>query len=253
MPVIVRDHNGVRLAIIDRPERRNALDPDTFSGLGHAFASAAADPAIRVIIITGSGDQAFCAGMDLKAFAQGHQGPPPTGPGLEVLTESFFPKPVIAAVNGAAVGGGLGIVLACDIVVAASHAIFAIPEVQRGLVGAGVSSRAALRLPPPVVAEMALTGEPIDALRAYELGIVNRIAPAGELLDIATAIAARIAANAPLAVAAAKRIIHDVRPMSAGLDMAAIRAIAVPVIASDDAKEGARAFAEKRPPNFSGR
>lgn len=252
MPVIVNDHDGVRLVVIDRPERRNALDPETFSGIGRAFSAAADDPSIRVVIITGSGDQAFCAGMDLKAFAQGHDGPAATGPGLEVLTESFFPKPVIAAVNGAAVGGGLGIVLACDIVVAAPHAVFAIPEVQRGLVGAGVSSRAALRLPPAIAAEMALTGEPIDAARAHELGIVNRIAPAGELLDVARAIAARIAANAPLAVGAAKRIIHEVRPMSAGLDMAALRAIAAPVIASDDAREGARAFAEKRPPTFTG-
>jgi len=254
--VQVLDRGAIRTITIDRPERRNALDPATSAALGAALLQAAADDAVRVLILTGAGDRAFCAGMDLRAFSEARDGgspTPPSGPGPEVLTERPYPKPVIAAVNGAAVGGGFGLVLGCDVVVAAEHATFATPEVQRGLVGTGVTSRAALRLPPAIALELALTGEPIDAARAAALGIVNHVVPSGTELAAALALAERIAANAPMAVRVAKEIVYEARHLHDAFDLAALRAKAAPVIASDDAKEGARAFAERRPPQFKGR
>jgi enoyl-CoA hydratase len=239
MALIVEDRGAVRIVTLNRPERRNALDPPTMAELGEAFVSAQHDDAIRVIILTGTGDQAFCSGMDLKAFQASAGHVARTGPGAEVFTEQFYPKPIIAAVNGAAVGGGFGFVLACDLVVAADHAVFALPEVQRGLIGAGASSRAATRLPMGVASELALTGEPMSAQRAYELGVVNRVVPAADVLDTALSLANRIAAM--------------VRPAISPELMAELRAKAAPVMKSEDAREGAQAFAEKRTPNFRGR
>jgi enoyl-CoA hydratase len=253
MAVVTADHGAVRVVRIDRPERRNALDPDTFFGLGQAFVDAEADDGVRVIVLTGTGDRAFCSGMDLKAFREGTSGDRPTGPGTEVFAERFFPKPVVGAVNGIAVGGGFGLVLACDLVIAADHATFGLPEVTRGLVGAGATSRAALRLPPAVALELALTGAPIDAARAMQLGLVNSVVQGGLLMDTALATAERIAANGPLAVRVAKELVYDVRHLVDGIDIAALRAKAAPVMASDDAKEGSQAFLERRPPRFTGR
>jgi enoyl-CoA hydratase len=252
MPVAV-DHRGpVRLVTIDRPERANALDPTTFHGLGRAFLDAAGDDDVRVVVLTGAGTKAFCSGMDLKAFRDGATDGA-GGPGPEIFAEQYFPKPIVAAVNGAAVGGGFGLVLACDIVVAAEHAIFGLPEVARGLVGAGATSRAALRLPPAVALELALTGAPLDAARALHLGLVNEVVPASQLLDTALGTAQRIASNGPLAVRVAKEIVYDVRHLIDGIDIAALRTKVEPVMASNDAKEGARAFLEHRPPAFEGR
>jgi enoyl-CoA hydratase len=253
MALIVEDRGAVRVVTLNRPERRNALDPTTMAEIGQAFLTAVHDELIRVVVLTGAGDQAFCSGMDLKAFQEsgGHSAPP--GPGAEVFAEQFYPKPIIAAVNGAAVGGGFGFVLACDLVVAADHAVFALPEVQRGLVGAGASSRAALRMPLAVASELALTGEPISAQRAYELGVVNRVVARAEVLDVAMGLAARVAANGPLGVRVTKHIIAKVRPPIEPTLMREFRAMAAPVMKSEDAREGARAFAEKRTPEFHGR
>jgi enoyl-CoA hydratase len=255
MAVLVEDRGHVRVVTIDRPERRNALDPATFVGLGRAFEAAEADDGVRVVVLTGTGDQAFCAGMDLKAFAAGagfgSEGAP-SGPGTEVFVERCYPKPIVAAVNGAAVGGGFGIVLACDLAVAAEHATFGLPEVKRGLVGAGSGSRAALRLPPAVAMELILTGEPMDASRALHFGLVNRVAPKEDVLPTALALAEIIAANGPLAVRVSKEIVFDARDLL-GVDMAALREKASVVTRSADAQEGARAFAEKRLPVWTGR
>jgi enoyl-CoA hydratase len=253
MAVVIEDHGAVRVVRIDRPERRNALDPDTFFGLGRAFVDAEGDDSVRVVVLTGTGDRAFCSGMDLKAFREGNQADGPSGPGTEVFAERLFPKPVVAAVNGTAVGGGFGLVLACDLVIAADHATFGLPEVTRGLVGAGATSRAALRLPPAVVLELALTGAPIDAARAMQLGLVNRVIAPELLMDAALATAEQIAANGPLAVRVAKELVYDVRHLVDGIDIAALRAKVAPVMKSDDAKEGAQAFLERRPPRFTGR
>jgi enoyl-CoA hydratase len=207
------------------------------------------------VVLTGAGDQAFCAGMDLKAFASGSgfgQSGATSGPGTEVFVERCYPKPIVAAVNGAAVGGGLGIVLACDLAVAAEHATFGLPEVKRGLVGAGSGSRTALRLPPAVALELILTGDPMDAARALHFGLVNRVVPAAGVLPTALALAEVIAANGPLAVRISKEIVYDARALL-GVDMKTLREKASVVTQSEDAKEGARAFAEKRPPRWTGR
>jgi enoyl-CoA hydratase len=250
MTVDVVTHGSVRVITINRPERRNALDPETFLGLGRSFVEAEHDDGVRVVVLTGAGDQAFSAGMDLKAFVAGTRGAG-DGPGTEVFVERVYPKPIIAAVNGAAVAGGFGIMLGCDIVVAAEHAVFGLPEVKRGLVGVGATSRAALRLPPAVLLELALTGAPMDAARALHFGLVNRVVSGPEVLPTAIAMAEEIAANAPLAVALTKEIAYDARHLL-DTDIGAWRERAAPVFASADAREGATAFAEKRPPQFTG-
>ncbi len=245
-------HGSVRVVTIDNPQRRNALDGPTYRGIGEAFTAAEHDDAVRVVVLTGAGDLAFCSGMDLKAFAAGQGVTAEDGPGPGVFVDRMYPKPIIAAVNGAAVGGGFGIMLGCDLVVAADHATFGLPEVRRGLVGVGATSRAALRLPPAVVLELALTGAPIDAARALHHGLVNRVVPAAELLPTAIDLAEQIAANGPLAVAAAKEIVFDARALLS-FDVPVWREKVAPVFASEDAREGATAFAEKRPPRFTGR
>jgi enoyl-CoA hydratase len=255
VPAVVEDIGHVRLVTIDRAEMANAIDPPTSRAIGAAFVGAANDPQVRVVVLTGAGDRHFSAGADLRAMQQtaADDGAATAGPGIEVFTERPFPKPIVAAVNGTCFGGGFGIALACDVVVAADHARFAIPEVQRGLVGVGVTTRVALRLPPAVVLELVLTGEPIDATRALALGLVNRVVPAAELRASALAVAERIAANAPLAVQAAKDIATRAMHLHDNVDLAALRALAAPVLQSADAREGRAAFAEKRPPRFTGR
>lgn len=253
MPVIIEDLAGVRVVTIDRVDKANAIDGETSRAIGTAFAAAATDRAIRVLVLTGAGDRHFSAGADLRAM-QDHPGdPPPAGPGIEVFTEQPYPKPIVAAINGTCYGGGLGLALACDILVAAEHARFAIPEVQRGLVGVGVTSRVALRLPPALVFELALTGEPIDAHRAASLGLVNRVVPAAQLRPSALALARRIAANGPLAVQVAKEVVQRAMHLHDHVDLAELRALAAPVHRSQDAAEGRTAFLEKRPPRFTGR
>jgi enoyl-CoA hydratase/carnithine racemase len=236
---------------MNRPERRNALNRELFRALGEAFVEAETDPAVRAIVLTGAGDKAFSAGMDLKSMADDEPIGPDDGPGTTVFVERCYPKPIVAAVNGAAVGGGFGMMLGCDIIVAAEHATFGLPEVRRGLVGVGATTRASLRLPPAITLELALTGQPIDASRALHHGLVNRVVAAPEVLPTAIQFATSIAANAPLAVLLAKEIALDARGLL-DPDIAAWRARAAGVFSSDDAKEGARAFAEKRPPKFTG-
>jgi enoyl-CoA hydratase len=244
-------HDGVLVLTMNRPEHRNALNRDLFRELGNAFVTAETDPDVRAIVLTGAGDKAFCAGMDLKAFAAGEPIGSGDGPGTAVFVERCYPKPIVAAVNGAAVAGGFGVMLGCDIIVAAEHATFGLPEVRRGLVGVGATTRASLRLPPAVTLELALTGQPMDATRALHHGLVNRVVPADQVLPTAIDLATTIAANAPLAVVLAKEIALDARGLLEP-DIAMWRERAASVFASDDAKEGARAFAEKRPPHFTG-
>ena len=255
MAVHVEDIEHVRVVTIDRVENANAIDPETSRALGAAFATAATDENVRVLVLTGAGERSFCASMDLRAFREAGPAVREAAPdvGVEVFTEQPYPKPIIAAVNGAAMGGGFGIALACDLIVAADHARFGTPEVQRGLVGVGVTSRVALRLPPAVVLELALTGEPIDADRAHQLGLVNRVVRAAQLQATALALATRIAANGPLAVRAAKDIATAALHLHDSFDLAALRERARHVIESHDAKEGAAAFLERRAPQFEGR
>jgi len=251
MTVDVERIGAVTVVTINRPERRNALDPETMSGIGRALVAAEQDDAVRAVVLTGAGDKAFCAGMDLRAFAEGGISPDDLPkPGLDVLVERIYPKPVVAAVNGAALAGGFEIMLACDLVVAADHAMFGIPEVKRGLVAAGGGTRLPRRLPLAIALELGLTGDPVDAARARQLGLVNRVVPAAELRQAAIALAETVAANGPLAVAATKQLMWT---EAAGMSIDEIGARTKPVFESEDAREGALAFAQRRPPVWRNR
>lgn len=247
MSVLVENRDGALVLTINRPEAGNSLNPAVGQGFVDALRDAATDPAVRSVIVTGAGEKIFCAGMDLKAFAAGED-MTVVGEGLAYLADC--PKPVIAAVNGIAVAGGFEVMMKADLVVAADHARFGIPEVKRGLVAAGGGTRLPTRIPLQVALEMGLTGEPISAQRALELGLINRVVPAAEVLDAALALAALINANGPLAVQATKRLMRE----EVGADNSDhVREVTRPVFASDDAREGAVAFAEKRAPHWTGR
>jgi enoyl-CoA hydratase/carnithine racemase len=247
LTVLTELRDGALILTINRPEAGNSLNPATGQGFVDALRDAATDPAVRSVIVTGAGGKIFCAGMDLKAFAAGED-MTAVGQGLAFLADC--PKPVIAAVNGIAVAGGFEVMMKADLVVAAEHARFGIPEVKRGLVAAGGGTRLPTRIPLQVALEMGLTGEPITAQRALELGLINRVVPAAEVLDVALALAATINANGPLAVQATKRLMRE----EIGVDNSEhVRDVTRPVFASDDAREGAVAFAEKRTPNWTGR
>ncbi|MHB1486035.1 MAG: crotonase/enoyl-CoA hydratase family protein [Acidimicrobiales bacterium] len=254
MTVLVERRESVTIVTLNRPERRNALDGPTISGIGQAFTEAEHDPDVGAVILTAAGDRAFCAGMDLRAFADSGTPVGTDGPGLGVLMGRTYPKPVVAAVNGPAVAGGFELVLACDLVVAADHATFGLPEVKRGLVAAGGGVLLLpRRLPLALALEMGLTGDPIDAQRAYALGLVNRVVPAGEVLDVALGLAEVIAANAPMSLRLTKELMLEV---SGGNDPVTRQQFAdryAPIFASDDAKEGATAFNERRSPRWTGR
>ena len=250
---IVRERRGhVLLLTINRPEARNAINRATALALEAALDEAETDDDVWVIVLTGAGDKAFSAGMDLKAFAAGEV--PFTDHGFAGIANRFLSKPIIAAANGAALAGGFEIMISCDMVVAAEHAKFGIPEASRGLIaGGGGLIRLAKRIPITVANEMALTAEPIDANRAYELGIVNRVVPGEALLDTAIALAERIAANAPLAVRTSKRVMHEALELTEAEAWQVNNDAFGAIGASADALEGAVAFAEKRPPVWTGR
>jgi enoyl-CoA hydratase len=246
MSVLVENRDGALVVTINRPDAGNSLNPAVGQGLVDALADAATNPDVRSIIITGAGEKIFCAGMDLKAFAAG-ENMTSVGEGLRLISEC--PKPVIAAVNGIAVAGGFEVMMRADLVVAAEHAKFGIPEVKRGLVAAGGGTRLPTRIPLQIALEMGLTGEPISAQRALELGLINRVVPAADVMSAALALAALINANGPLAVQATKRLmLEEVGPDNSSH----VHAVTAPVFASADAREGAVAFAEKRPPIWKG-
>ncbi|HLN42813.1 MAG TPA: crotonase/enoyl-CoA hydratase family protein [Acidimicrobiales bacterium] len=256
MPAVERERRGqVEILTINRPEARNAINGDVSVGMAAALDELESDAGCAVVIVTGAGDKAFSAGMDLKAFASGEGGAIMGGSGgFAGITQREFPKPIIAAVNGAALAGGCEIMLSCDLVVAADHATFGIPEAKRGLVaGAGGLIRLPKRLPIAIALELALTGDSIDAPRALQLGLVNRVVPAASLMDEALALAGVIADNAPLAVRWSKRVMVRAAGVSEEegwkLNAEAVGA----VFSSADAMEGPVAFAEKRKPNWQGK
>ncbi len=250
---LLRSRDGhVEVLTINRPQARNAINLATARAISDTLDECAVDEDIWVVILTGAGDKAFSAGMDLKAFAQGEF--PATAQGFGGITERHFPKPLICAANGSAFAGGFEMLLSCDLVVAADHAVFGIPEVSRGLIaGAGGLIRLPRRIARAVALEMALTGEPLSAARAFEIGLVNRVVPSAEVMSTAMGLAQRICANAPLAVRTSKRVMLDAvdesEEVAWGLNNEAFGIIA----ASADALEGAIAFAEKRAPMWQGK
>lgn len=248
---------GIALITINRPERLNAMDAEHYKALSNAWIAVRDDPAVRVAIVTGAGERAFTTGADIKSFLTAPpdladmwltQRDPLLNRGLEVW------KPIIAAVNGYCLGGGVTLMLATDIRIAAAHATFSVAEVKRGVIpGNGGTQRILEQLPYAVAMEMLLTGDGIDAVAAERWGLVNKVVPKENLLDTAYAYARRIAVNAPLAVQAAKELAVRSRDMdrTTGLRFEAVTNRMLSF--TEDAKEGPAAFAAKRQPAFKGR
>jgi crotonobetainyl-CoA hydratase len=265
----LRDH--VLVVTLNRPEARNAVNAALSQGLGEALERADHDPEIRVVVLTGAGDKSFCAGADLKAISRGESlNPPGTEQwGFAGFVNHPISKPVIAAVNATALGGGTELVLASDLVVAAESARFGLPEVKRGLMAAaGGLIRLPEQLPRKVAMHLILTGEPIDAETALRWGLVNEVVPDDRVLDAALDLAEVVAANAPLSVQASKRIalgLHDDKADSAADDTGpadltrereawrANNEEMVALMSTEDAIEGPTAFAEKRTPVWKAR
>lgn len=256
MSALERERRGrVEILTINRPEARNAINGEVSRQMSSALDELADDGDCWVVVLTGSGDKAFSAGMDLKAFAAGESASIMGAPGgFAGITQRDFPKPIIAAVNGAALAGGCEIMLACDLVVAVEHAIFGVPEVKRGLIAsAGALIRLPNRLPLPIALELALTGEPIDARRALELGLINRVVPADLLLEEALALADVISENAPLALQWSKKVMRGALSLPEEEGWKLNSEAMGPIFSSADSMEGPIAFAEKRKPNWQGK
>lgn len=247
--ILTELNDGVLQITINRPEARNALNGEVGQGIVDALAKAVDDLDTRVVVLTGTGDRAFCAGLDLKALASGEN----LKPVMDALTAlRTFPKPLLGAVNAACLGGGFELMLFCDLVVAVEGTRFGLPEVKRGLLAAGGGTRLPRRLPLAVALELGLTGEPFLAEEALRWGLINRVVPREELLPATLELARRIGAAGPLAVAATKRLMRS----ELGDDDAALGPVMQEMsrlMASEDAVEATAAFAEKRPVQWKGR
>ena len=251
-PVLRERRGRILLITINRPDQRNAVNAAVSHGIAAALDELDAEAGLSVGVLTGAG-KGFCAGMDLKAFVAGER-PHVEGRGFAGITQRSADKPLIAAIEGFAVAGGLEVALACDLIVAARGARLGIPEVKRSLVAAGGALlRLPRALPRNVAMELALTGDPIEAERAHELGLVNRLANPGQALQAALELAETIAANGPLALAATKRIMVEAADWPDAEFFERQREITDPVFDSEDAREGATAFAERRDPIWKGR
>jgi enoyl-CoA hydratase len=252
-PAVLTERRGrVFVITLNRPDQRNAVNAALAQGLAAALDELDGASESSIGIITGAG-KGFCAGMDLKAFVAG-ESPRVEGRGFAGITRRAAAKPLIAAIEGFAVAGGLEVALACDLIVAARGTRLGIPEVKRSLVAAGGGLlRLPRMLPRNIAMELALTGEPMLAERGYELGLVNRLTEAGGALEGALELADRIAENAPLALAASKRILQESVDWPDTEFFDRQEEIVAPVMHSEDAREGATAFAEKRPPIWKGR
>ena len=249
--VLTEVEDGVAVITINRPEARNAVNGAVARGIAAALDEFDARKDVAAYVLTGAGGT-FSAGMDLKGFLSGDN-PITEGRGFAGITQRPPAKPIIAAVEGYALAGGFEIALSCDMIVASSEAKFGLPEVKRGLVaGAGGLLRLPVRIPYHVAMEIALTGDHYPAARLAEVGLVNQVTEPGRALAAAKELAARIAANAPLALAATKRVIVESRDWPSDQQFAKQGEIIGPVFGSKDAMEGAAAFAEKRKPVWKG-
>lgn len=250
--VILRERRGrVEVLTINRPEARNAINSAVTEAVDVAFDELEADRDVWAVVVTGAGDKAFSAGMDLKAFASGEGGGISGPHGFGGFTQRTFSKPLIAAVNGPAFAGGFEIVLSCDLVVAAEEAAFGIPEVKRGLMAlAGGVIRLPKLLPKATALELIMTGEPITAQRAHELGLVNRVVPRAKVVDEAVALAELICRNAPNAVRISKRVALQSLDLPESEAWKVNNEAGAEIVSNPNAIEGARAFAEKREPDW---
>jgi enoyl-CoA hydratase len=250
--VVVERRGAVQIITINRPEVRNALNAAVAKGVAEAVDELDSSDELRAGVLTGAGGT-FSAGMDLNGFLRG-ESPALEGRGLCGITQTPPRKPLVGAVEGWALAGGFELLLACDLVVAARDARFGVPEVKRSLVaGAGAALLLPRRVPFVIALELLLTGEPFGAERATEIGLVNRVTNEGGALEGAIALASVIAANGPLAVAATKAIARKSTDWSLEDGWVRQAEIMEPVFRSDDAREGATAFAEKRAPAWRGR
>jgi crotonobetainyl-CoA hydratase len=258
-PVVVMLEHHILRATINRPDSMNAVNGAVSTGLGTALERAEADPDVRAVVITGAGDRAFCAGADLKAVGRGEDVSAAGHPewGFAGVARHFISKPVIAAVNGFALGGGTELAFACDMVVAIRSAQFGLPEVKRGVYpGGGGALRARRELPPKIAMEMLLTGDPITADDAAARGLINRVVES-DPLSAAVALAERVARNSPTAVQATKRLAYEVTEgpglpnEERGWELN--RREGERLMRSRDFREGLAAFAEKRAPVWEGR
>jgi enoyl-CoA hydratase len=251
-PVVVERDGRIQIITLNRPDARNAVNRALAEGIAAALEELDDDDGLSVGVLTGAGG-GFCAGMDLKAFVKGET--PYVGDrGFAGIAQRSSRKPLIAAIEGFAVAGGLEVALACDLIVAGRSAKLGIPEVKRSLVAAGGALlRLPRRIPESAAMELALTGDPITAERGQELGLVNRVADDGGALEAALELARTIAANGPLALAATKRVMQERHAWPEEEFWQRQGEITGPVFTSEDAREGATAFAEKRAPEWKGR
>jgi enoyl-CoA hydratase len=247
--VLFERRGSVALLTLNRPDARNAISPEVSEAMAAVLDEIEADVELRAVVLTGSGE-VFSAGADLKVVAQGRGAEIARAKGgFAGVMNRNFPKPLIAAVNGPALAGGFEIVLSCDLVVASDTARFGIPEAARGLMAAaGGLIRLPKRVSLAVALELAMTGDPIEASRAYELGLVNRVVPRDRVVDEACALADRIAENSPIAVRLSRQLVREAAELTEAEGWKRTNELAVQIFASGDAVEGATAFAEKRKP-----
>jgi enoyl-CoA hydratase len=251
-PVLTERRDGVLVITLNRPKARNAVNLELAQGVADAVDELDGDDDLRIGVLTGAGGT-FCSGMDLKAFAQGSS-PFIDGRGFAGIVQAPPKKPLIAAIEGYALAGGLEVALSCDLLVASREAKLGIPEVKRGLVAAaGALIRLPKRIPQHVAMELALTGDFISTERGYELGLINRLTDAGGALDAALELATAISKNGPLAIAASKSIVTAASDWTDAEAWEKQAEFVGTVFTSEDAKEGAVAFAEKREPVWKGR
>lgn len=256
MEVELERRGAVQILRINRPEARNALNPAVLAGIGGGVTDADRDPEVRAIVITGTGDRAFCAGMDLRAMAEGNREGNRGSAAVAAYSDFIrrgISKPVVGAANATAVAGGFELLLACDMIVASAEARFGLPEVKRGLFPAGGGVRLSRLIPLATALELGLTGDTIEAERAYQLGLVNRVVPPERVLDEAVALAEAVAANGPLGIAATKRLMRAAVELPDAELWPLHDSLQPEVFNSADAREGAQAFFERRPPRWTGK